>query len=91
MHIENIIYRVLRKQKNIDASFTELPEIQQQVSFEYGTWATIVKWKSTDKIQDIFYFENAIYILLHERSNIATFSLEHKKFPERNIFHLECE
>ena len=40
----------------------------------------------TSKIQDIFYIENDIYRVLHERSNIAAFSVEHQKFPGRKIF-----
>ena len=36
------------------------------------------------RIQDIFYFENDIYRVLHERSNVAAFSVEHQQFPERN-------
>ena len=43
LHIENTIYRVLQKTKNIDASFAESPQIQEQLSFEHGIWATSVK------------------------------------------------
>ena len=43
----------------------------------------------TSKIQDIFYFENDIYRVVHERSSIATFSVEHQKFPERKNFSSE--
>ena len=50
--------------------------------FEHKIW-------STSKIQDIFYFENDIYRVLHERSNIAAFSVEHQKFPERTNFSSE--
>ena len=45
----------------------------------------------TSKIQDIFYIENDIYRVLHEKSNIAAFSVEHQTFPERKHFHPECE
>ena len=37
----------------------------------------------TSKIQDIFYIENDIYRVLHEKSKIAAFSVEHQTFPER--------
>ena len=37
----------------------------------------------TSKIQDI---ENDIYRVLHEKSNIAAFSVEHQTFPERKKF-----
>ena len=40
----------------------------------------------TSKIQDIFYIENDIYRVLHEKSNIAAFSVEHQTFPERKDF-----
>ena len=36
----------------------------------------------TSKIQDIFYIENDIYRVLHERSNIAAFSVEHQSFQK---------
>ena len=42
----------------------------------------------TSKIQDI---ENDIYRVLHEKSNIAAFSVEHQTFLERKNFHPECE
>ena len=42
--------------------------------------------KQTSKIQDIFYIENDIYRVLHEKSNIAAFSVEHQTFPERKKF-----
>ena len=45
----------------------------------------------TSKIQDIFYIENDIYRVLHEKSNIAAFSVEHQTFLERKNFHPECE
>ena len=41
------------------------------------------KWKSTSKIQDTTYIENDVYKVLHERGNIAAFSVEHQTFPER--------
>ena len=40
----------------------------------------------TSKIRDIFYIENDIYRVLHEKSNIAAFSVEHQTFPERKKF-----
>ena len=61
-------------------------KIQEQISFEHGIWVTSVIRKSTSKIQDIFYFENDIYRVLHQKSNIAAFSVEHQKFPERKNF-----
>ena len=33
-----------------------------------------------------FSIENDIYSVLHKRSNIAAFSVEHQKFPERKDF-----
>ena len=41
---------------------------------------------STSKIQDIFYCKNDIYRVLHERSNIAAFSVEQQMFPDRKNF-----
>ena len=81
LHSENTLYSVLHKKKNIECFFRGAPKIQGQISFEHGIWATSVK--STSKIQDIFYFENYLYRVLHERGNIAAFSVEHQKFPER--------
>ena len=42
----------------------------------------------TSKIQDI---ENDIYRVLHEKNNIAAFSVEQQTFLERKNFHPECE
>ena len=68
---------------NIAASFAEHLELCEYKRFTRGVWVTSVKWKSTSKIQDIFYIENDIYRVLHERSNISAFLVEHQKFPER--------
>ena len=40
----------------------------------------------TSKIQDI---ENDIYRVLHEKSNIAAFSVEHQTFLERNFSFIQ--
>ena len=37
--------------------------------------------------EDIFYFKNTIYRVLHEKSNIAASLTEHKKFTEKWILH----
>ena len=42
-----------------------------------------MKLKPWIKIQGIFYFENAICRILHERSNIASFSVEQLKFSKK--------
>ena len=41
----------------------------------------LLKQKSRKKIQDIFYFENAIHRVLYERTNSAS-SDEYLKFPK---------
>ena len=63
---------------------------------KFWTWATSVTWKSWNKIQDIFCFENAIYRKLHKRSNIVLlfFSRAPKKkkfFPEKIIWNVSSE
>ena len=68
---------------NIIASLAEHLGLCEYKRFTRRVWVTSVKWKSASKIQDIFYIENDIYRVLHERSNIAAFSVEHQKFPER--------
>ena len=59
---------------------------RKNISFVHGVWATSVTLKSTGKNQDIFYFENNKYRVLHERSNIAAFSVVHQKFPEKSFY-----
>ena len=42
--------------------------------------------KINNQDQDIFYIENDIYRVLHERSNIAVFVEKYQKFSDRKIF-----
>ena len=52
MHIENTLYRMLHKKKNIDATLAEHPKFKNKKIFVRGILATSIKWRSTSKIQD---------------------------------------
>ena len=47
---------------------------------------TVANQNKKKQTHHILHYENAIYRVLHERSNITAPSAEHPKFPEKMTF-----
>ena len=67
---------------NIVASLIEHLELPEYMSFTPEIWVTSDKLKSVNKNQDNLQFEDAIYRLFSERSNITALFDEHLEFSE---------
>ena len=57
--------------------------------FIHALWVNNGKSRYNNKNEDIIHFENAIYRVLYERSNITTSFAEHLKFQEKLTFTYE--
>ena len=81
------IYKLLytgcsTKKSNNTGSFAEHLKFFKKVTLTHAPWVNSGKWKQKNSNQNTIHFENAIYRVLHERSNITASLAEHLKVRE---------
>ena len=85
-HFENVIYKVLHERINVTASFKEHVEYPEKTNCYICDLGNQWQNKKKNMEQDTLHFENAIYMLFLERSNIIASFVEFPKFPEKMSF-----